>query len=251
MDRSGKTVRGLTQSGAFECGLDLSPDGTQLVTARTEAGSNGCHLWVYDLGGSAPTPLMVSAGNEEAPRVVSSNDGVHVLFVDVAGKGIVGQIPLAGRGVPKILFEGNGEVAPVAAGALTRDGRTLILSVLRNGTGSDIMKFDLIGQDAVAAGADAVQRALSGTVAGRTLAGVHLGSFRAAAGVRGTVRHWRNRFRRFRLRRRAAAMARRWPRVVLSVASRSLDVSCRDGWCAIRRFDSPGSVPCPIPSGQF
>jgi Tol biopolymer transport system component len=142
-DRTGKALATLAKPGAFECGLDVSPDGSRLVVGRTEFGTNGCELWMYDFAGSAPTPLLADAGDAFAPRFVATNAGSHVVFVNTAGRGKIRRVDLVGRGVAQTLFEGEQMLAPEEAGDITRDGRTLMLTVISQGTGTDIMRYDL------------------------------------------------------------------------------------------------------------
>jgi serine/threonine-protein kinase len=83
VDRNGR-VAGPAVNGALESPRDpsLSPDSRRLLIATGPLGNAG--LWIYDLGGKPPLPLIADGDNGEG---VWSPDGTQVAFGGTGGLG--------------------------------------------------------------------------------------------------------------------------------------------------------------------
>ena len=142
IDRTGKTQGAITEPGSFECGLDLSPDATRIVVGSTRPGTNGCDLWLYDVGRGVPTRLTFDDRNEYAPRF--SADGGSIFYGGDTGRDMILRQVLDGRSAPEVILESSQEGASfIQSGVASRNGRWMVVTSIGTRTGSDVMRYDL------------------------------------------------------------------------------------------------------------
>ena len=144
LDRTGRVLKRITEAGAFECGMALSPDATRLVIGKTQQGANGCDLWMYDMDRDISTRLTFDERNEGVP--VFAPDGRSILYAADAGRDLILRLDLGGRGTPQEVFEKADGFTAARPGSLSRDGKWMICSTYAAKTGSDIIRYELDSQ---------------------------------------------------------------------------------------------------------
>jgi len=145
VDRAGPTVAAAIGAPLDDPrDLQLSPDGTRVavITGPSEDGD----LWVYDLGGLPPVPL-VNKGDVRSPTW--SRDGTHLYFTSNRGGGAyeVYSLPADGGSLEPTLVPTGAEQlggdltwrAPRSPLTMLQDGRLAFTQVRSTGGGADIL----------------------------------------------------------------------------------------------------------------
>jgi len=148
-DRSGKQLEEFGEPGDFG-DIELSPDGSRIAAAITDAGQRSRNLWLVDVKRGLRTRLTFDADSEFVP--IWSPDGSHLIYTSQAS----GQRLAGGVGVRIVRRSADGsggaetlhadDNAAVAT-SIDADGRSLLLSVRGSGgtSDTDVYRLPLTG----------------------------------------------------------------------------------------------------------
>jgi Tol biopolymer transport system component len=139
--RDGEVTPLVSEPGVYSYGVDLSPDGTQLVVTNIVTG-NGA-IWVHDLTRGTRTVL---ARGHSSIHPVWSSDGERVLFAAFKGPSFDLYATLAdGSGEHETLLEKDHGQLPTS---VSPDGRLVALWESNPASGQDIHILSLDGDRA-------------------------------------------------------------------------------------------------------
>jgi eukaryotic-like serine/threonine-protein kinase len=128
-------------SGAYS-DLGLSPDGTRAVVAASEFDRGTRRtLWMMDFVRKTRTRLTFGIGRDTSP--IWSPDGTAIFYVTNLADGMtIYRKRVNGQGNDEMLLKESGAMRPTS---ISRDGRSLLFTVLRPTTGLDIWVLPLDG----------------------------------------------------------------------------------------------------------